>query len=109
MDLEIAERGEEAGRTGRTVLVVTGSVDLLSRTRLLEAGHAALRREGCRGLVLDLSGVRFVDSTGIGAFIELASDAEDRNSTFEVRSPSPRVERLLEVTGLSDTWTERPA
>jgi anti-sigma B factor antagonist len=105
MDLDIAERGEEAGRA---VLVVTGSVDLLSRTRLLEAGHAALRRDGCRGLVLDLSGVRFVDSTGIGAFVELASEAEDRKATFEVRNPSARVERLLEVTGLAETWTERP-
>jgi anti-sigma B factor antagonist len=106
MDLDIAESGEDAGRA---VLVVSGSVDLLSRTRLLETGHAALRRDGCRGLVLDLAGVRFVDSTGIGAFVELASEAEDRGATFEVRSPSPRVERLLEVTGLADSWTERPA
>jgi anti-sigma B factor antagonist len=112
MDLDIAERsepGESGSESGRAVLVVTGSIDLLSRNRLLEAGHAALRREGCHGLVLDLSGVQFVDSTGIGAFVELASEAEDQGSTFEVRDPSPRVARLLEVTGLADTWAERPA
>lgn len=110
MDLEIAERDDESGREpGRAVLVVTGSIDLLSRSRLLEIGHAALRREGCHGLVLDLSGVGFVDSTGIGAFVELASEAEDQGATFEVRNPSPRVQRLLEVTGLADTWVERPA
>ena len=104
MDLDITERPDDSGRA---VLVVTGSVDLASRVRLLEAGHAALRREGCHGLVLDLQGVGFVDSTGVGAFVELAADAEDRGATFEIRSPSARVQRLLEVTGLSETWAER--
>jgi anti-anti-sigma factor len=104
MDLDITERPDDSGRV---VLVVIGSVDLGSRMRLLEAGHAALRREGCHGLVLDLEGVGFVDSTGIGAFVELAADAEDQGATFEIRSPPARVRRLLEVTGLSEAWAER--
>jgi|SRR5579875_700546 len=103
MDLDIHERGDE---TGRILLEVTGSVDLASRGRLLEAGHAALRREGCVGLLLDLAAVQFVDSTGVGAFVELAAEAEDQGATFEIRNPSPRVQRLLEVTGLADTWAE---
>lgn len=104
MDVEITE-APDAG-DGRVVLLVTGSLDLDSRGKLLDAGHAAVRRDGCNGLVLDLSGVSFVDSTGIGAFVELASEAEDNGSTFEIRNPSPRVGRLLEVTGLADTWSE---
>jgi anti-sigma B factor antagonist len=104
MDLDIAEHDDDSGRA---VLTVTGSVDLASRSRLLEAGHAALRREGCHGLVLDLEQVQFVDSTGVGAFVELATEAEDQGATFEIRNPSARVQRLLEVTGLAETWTER--
>lgn len=104
MDLDIVERDDDSGRA---VLTVTGSVDLASRGRLLEAGHAALRREGCVGLVLDLEEVQFVDSTGVGAFVELATEAEDQGATFEIRNPSARVQRLLEVTGLAETWAER--
>jgi anti-sigma B factor antagonist len=104
MDLDIAERQDDAGRA---VLVVTGSIDLESRERLLEAGHAALRRDGCHGVVLDLEGVQFVDSTGVGAFVELAAEAEDHGATFEIRNPSARVQRLLEVTGLADAWAEQ--
>lgn len=104
MDLDIVERDDDSGRA---VLTVTGSVDLASRGRLLEAGHAALRREGCVGLVLDLEEVQFVDSTGVGAFVELATEAEDQGATFEIRNPSGRVQRLLEVTGLAETWAER--
>jgi anti-sigma B factor antagonist len=103
MDLDIAERQDDGGRA---VLIVTGSIDLESRDRLLEAGHAALRRDGCHGVVLDLEGVQFVDSTGIGAFVELAAEAEDHGATFEIRNPSARVRRLLEVTGLAEAWTE---
>ena len=102
MDLDIATRDDDSGRA---ILTVTGSVDLASRGRLLEVGHAALRREGCVALLLDLSGVTFVDSTGVGAFVELAADAEDQGATFAITNPSPRVQRLLEVTGLSETWT----
>ena len=104
MDLDINEKADDSGRV---VLVVTGSVDLESRKRLLDSGHAALQREGCHGLVLDLAEVNFVDSTGIGAFVELASEAEDDGATFQIRNPSARVQRLLEVTGLADTWTEK--
>lgn len=104
MDLDIVERDDDSGRA---VLTVTGSVDLASRGRLLEVGHAALRREGCLGLVLDLEEVQFVDSTGVGAFVELATEAEDQGATFEIRNPSARVQRLLEVTGLAETWAER--
>jgi anti-sigma B factor antagonist len=105
MDLDIAERDDPSGKV---VLVVTGSIDLGSRGQLLEAGHAALRREGCHGLVLDLENVGFVDSTGVGAFVELATTAEDQGATFRIRNPSERVRRLLEVTGLSETWAEGP-
>ncbi len=89
------------------MLTVQGSIDLESRSRLLDAGRQALRREGAVGLVLELADVGFVDSSGIGAFVDLARQAEDSDLSFAVRTPSPRVLRVLEVTGLAHLWSEK--
>jgi anti-sigma B factor antagonist len=90
--------------TGRCVLDVVGAVDLASKSALVDAGHAVLRdRTGA--LTLDLSGVTFIDSTGIGAIVELSQDSADVGRSFLIRNPSPRVARILEVTGLASEWT----
>ena len=102
MDLHIDEREDGPGIT---VLTVQGSIDLESRPRLLDAGRLALRREGAVGLVLELADVGFVDSSGIGAFVDLARQAEDSDLSFAIRDPSPRVLRVLQVTGLAHLWT----
>ncbi len=64
-------------------------------TQVLEAGD--LER-----LVLDLSGLDFVDSTGLGVIIDL--DQRARRGDFELSIvPGPRqVQRVFEVTKLAD-------
>jgi anti-sigma B factor antagonist len=89
--------------TGRALLRVSGAIDVQSRDALLTAGRAALEGDS-PGLVLDLSNVTFMDSTGIGALVELGHDAEDADAGFSLRHPSARVVRILTMTGLGDAW-----
>ena len=56
-------------------------------------------------LVLDFSGVSFMDSSGLGALITLTRDGEDAGSTLVLHAPSARVMRLLDTSGLQDLWT----
>jgi len=99
MDVQIARSADD---TGRPVLTLTGSIDLQTRDRLIEAGRAVLAEESV--LVLDLAGVTFLDSTGIGALVELSGDAKEASGELVLRNPSSRVERVLELTGLTDVW-----
>lgn len=101
MDLTITETATDEGTR---ILVLTGSVDLASKPALADAGRVALLEHGARQLMLDLAGVSFIDSSGLGALIELAGLAADRSCTFALRSPSRRVQRVLDLTGLTDTW-----
>jgi anti-sigma B factor antagonist len=89
--------------SGRDRLTAQGSIDLASREQFLEAGRKALR-DGATTLAIDLSGVTFMDSTGIGSLVELTRDAEDGGAGIVLVSPSDRIVRLLEITGLADTW-----
>lgn len=102
MEIEIAAAAEA---DGRVVLTVSGALDLASRDQLLVAGAEALNRDHAKALVLDLAQVSFIDSSGIGALVQLAGDAADVGRAFVIRNPSDRVRRILQITGLLDTWT----
>jgi anti-anti-sigma factor len=95
---------ESRGAAGDVVLTVSGSVDLASQGALLAKGQELLARGDLTAIALDLGDVTFLDSTGIGALVELSRDAEDQDVAFAIRNPSPRVTRVLEVTGLRDRW-----
>jgi anti-sigma B factor antagonist len=101
MELTITEAASDEG--SRT-LVLTGSIDLASKPALAEAGRLALLGDGVRQLTLDLAGVSFIDSSGLGALNELAGLASDSGSSFALSNPSRRVQRVLNVTGLNDAW-----
>jgi anti-sigma B factor antagonist len=101
MDLTITEAATDEGAS---TLVLTGSVDLASKPALAEAGRRALLDNGARQLTLDLAGVSFIDSSGLGTLIELAGLASDRGCSFALCNPSRRVQRVLDLTGLNDTW-----
>jgi anti-sigma B factor antagonist len=90
-------------RSGRAVLTVAGAIDLQTRDRLLEDAHKALTGSPT-ALVLDLDEVSFIDSTGLGALIELGHDAADDGGGLVIRNPSHRVVRILEISGLADAW-----
>jgi anti-anti-sigma factor len=90
----------EAGN--RSVLSLNGSLDLATRDLLKE--HAAAALSAQQELVLDLSEVTFFDSSGLGALVEVAGDAQDAGAPFALRNPSDRVMRVLTIAGLTDAW-----
>ncbi len=84
-------------------IVLTGSIDLVTRQRVIDAGREQL--DSGRELTIDMSGVSFIDSTGIGALVELDAAARAAGLSFKVGERSDRVERVLRITGLSEAWS----
>lgn len=93
---------------GEAVLAVSGSIDLASKEALLETGLREMDRAGCRRLVLDLSQVGFIDSSGIGVLITLENDGRSRGIELSLREPSHRVTRVLALTGLGSRFGLHP-
>ena len=56
---------------------------------------------GHTALVCDITGLTFIDSTGIQALLELQRDEPDR---FALAGTSPCVERLLEMTATTGAF-----
>jgi anti-anti-sigma factor len=60
---------------------------------------------GGSDLVLDLSQLGFVDSSGLRVLISAQHQLDELGGTLALRSPSETVRRLLEITGLIDHVT----
>ena len=81
----------------RTVVSVGGELDVATAPELQAAITDALARDV--PLVLDATGVTFMDSTGLAGLLAIRSDgAGDRELVLR---PSPAVRRILELTGIT--------
>lgn len=88
-------------RRGRTVLVtLAGDVDLSTVAQLRTVLRDVLA-DGCDQLVVDLAGVLFIESVGLGALISAYKRARVLRTDLVLWRPSPVVNRVLGVTGLT--------
>jgi anti-sigma B factor antagonist len=97
-----AYRVDDSDRS--TDLVLSGEVGLEVADTLTAAGTEAARNSAAPMLIIDLGGVTFIDSTGIGALVAIRTAALDAGKDLRLRSVSARVERLLGITGLTDAF-----
>lgn len=56
--------------------------------------------DGCRGLILDISDLDFVDSFGIGAVVGALKRLRQRGGELALVCPSPRIRRVFEICDL---------
>jgi anti-anti-sigma factor len=98
----------ESGRSdGRCVLSVEGEFDLAVVEEFLERALACLDR--AEAIDIDLEGVSFIDSSGLGALVQVRKAAADQGKTMSLVNVSAATHRLLEITGLLDAFDIRPA
>jgi anti-sigma B factor antagonist len=83
------------------VVVVAGEHDIYTAPTLRERLDEALERAG--GVVIDLTGATFVDSSVLGAMLDARRRALDAGKGYVVcvgDAVEPGVQRILDITGL---------
>ncbi len=83
----------------RVLVVVEGELDLP------EAGQLrAILNDVCAGpakvVVVDLGGVGFIGSSGLGVLASTHNDLAEAQRTLVVRGASPAIRKALQITGL---------
>ncbi|MET0234634.1 MAG: STAS domain-containing protein [Kibdelosporangium sp.] len=87
----------EAGPVG--VVHVSGEVDLATSETMAEQVFGMLA-ERPSAVVVDLTSVAFMGSTGLGVLIEASQRAQQGATTFRIVASSSPVLRPLEISGL---------
>jgi anti-sigma B factor antagonist len=85
----------------QAILALEGELDAASATDAMKRMPRLELRPGAR-LVLDLSGLAFMDSTGIRVILQAEQHARRCGASLVVASPSDAVMRVLELVGLDE-------
>jgi anti-sigma B factor antagonist len=83
------------------IFELEGELDMASSTLLQEALSRTDWEESST-VVLDLRGVRFLDSAGLKAIFRARKAVRERGQQFAVTPGSPQVQRLLSLTHLDE-------
>jgi len=97
-------RIEVADTTSPTTVALTGEIDVVSSRRLRSA-LLAIANSGEHCVVVDLTNVTFMDSTGLSALVAARKRMLSLEGQIILRSPSPGVRKVLEITGLMRVFT----
>lgn len=91
-----------------TVVEVGGELDALSAPELDQYMEATVNQKP-RVVVLDLSGVDFMDSSGLGICIKSLKRVSDAGGQMLLVVTTPRVMRVLEITGIDQSIPVAPS
>lgn len=103
MQLQIRE--ENPGAKAR-ILVLKGSIDAATQESL-DARGRTLAAEGICHLLLEVSGLDYVSSSGVSCLFQMRSQCRNRGGSFGLYRPSLSVRRVLEILKLEDwLWSQ---
>jgi anti-anti-sigma factor len=86
-------------RDGRVVVVVIGELDLDSTAPFSEVLDPLLE-DGPSEVLVDASGLSFIDSSGVAALVNAQNRLAKRGAHLTVRSPRPQAQQVFAITNL---------
>ena len=85
----------------RIEVLVSGEIDAYTAPQLKEAVYPLANQEQV-DMVINLSEVSFMDSTGLGIVVGLFKVVKSHNGKFIIIGLSNRLKRLFAITGLAE-------
>ena len=89
---------------GRTVVEVSGEIDVYTAPKLREA-LLGLVDTGSYRLIIDMEGVEFLDSTGLGVLVGGLKRVRAHDGDIDIVCTQGRILRIFKITGLSNVFT----
>jgi anti-sigma B factor antagonist len=96
LSLEVQSRQAD---NGVTVVAPTGRLDVAGAPTLKDAISEALKN-GQPRVVIDMEGISFVDSTGLGSVIAALKQIRSSQGDLRLAAPNQQVRVVLELTTL---------
>jgi anti-sigma B factor antagonist len=89
---------------GVTVLTLTGDLVIGEPEATFKRTVMRLLEEGKVRLLVDLQGVGFLDSSGLGALVRALTNSQKEGGQTKLVHAGPQVRKLLEMTKLDSVF-----
>ncbi|MDR3071961.1 MAG: STAS domain-containing protein [Clostridiales Family XIII bacterium] len=97
MSLSLVGNFEEA--TGKWTYSLSGEVDIANAHDLREELENAYRKQAA-DIEIDASGLRYIDSTGLGTIIGVLGEMRENGHRIMLKDVRDNVKKLLKITNL---------
>ncbi len=97
------ELSEESSDAGAHIICVRGEIHVLTAPQFAGRLSAALD-SGKTAIVLDMSGVEFIDSTGLSVLLNGLRLVTQMHGRMAIVCANPTVLRLFQITSLDETF-----
>jgi anti-sigma B factor antagonist len=88
---------------GFTVIAVSGEIDVYTAPKLREK-LITLVEEGSYQLIVDMEGVEFLDSTGLGVLVGGLKRVRAHDGWIDLVCTQSRILRIFKITGLNKVF-----
>jgi len=96
LEFEVAEQGE------LTVVTLVGELDLVTAPVLRARLEDLIAAAPAIQLVVDLEGVDFLDSAGLGVLMSTLNSVREAGGAFRLVCTRPRLLKVFEITALTE-------
>jgi anti-sigma B factor antagonist len=96
-------RVETTAGDGRADLVVAGEIDIATAPLLRSDLHRIVQ-SGVSEVAIDMAGVDFIDSAGLGVLIGAVGRLRERGGHLVLRHLQPAPRKVIDITGLHDVF-----
>ncbi|RZM74840.1 STAS domain-containing protein [Leptolyngbya iicbica] len=107
LTLTVSLRGTREVRANCQIFRLTGLLDAFSEPTFRKVMGNYVT-QGPSNLILDLSGIDFVDSSGLGALVQLVKKAKDSQGSLQLIA-NPRVMQTVKLVRLEKFLAIQPS
>ncbi|NTW28710.1 MAG: STAS domain-containing protein [Coriobacteriia bacterium] len=83
--------------------VLDGEIDVYTAPQLRERIIAAIEG-GCTNVVVDLEGVGFIDSSGLGVLVSALRRAREKDGSVRIVCTRENILKIFRITGLDKVF-----
>jgi anti-sigma B factor antagonist len=87
-----------------SVITLVGEIDVATCHDVRSLGVLSVQAAGITEVIIDMTGVTFIDSTGLGALIAVRNAARAADVTLRLRGITAGAAKLLKITGLDSVF-----
>jgi anti-sigma B factor antagonist len=84
-------------------VVLDGEIDVYTAPRLKEELVAAID-DGCSNIIVDMEGVGFIDSSGLGVLVSALRRARERDGVVRIVCSRENILKIFRITGLDKVF-----